>query len=114
MTHSEYAIEYRLSKPIAKLLLEYHLRCIKTPNKYTLFVKGIRILSTDEARGIQLIEMAADLNLEVAECWMGQHFEEKKDYAKMFAYYSNCANRTKYLPAIYGRQKAAHYFKCLM
>jgi hypothetical protein len=114
MTHPEYALEYRLSKPIAKLLIEYHLRCIKIPNRYTLFVKGIRMLSTNETRGIELIKMAADLNLEVAECRLGQHFEEKKDYAQMFGYYSKCAERTKYLPAIYGKTKAAHYFKCLM
>jgi len=114
MTHPEYALEYRLSKPIAKLLIEYHLRCIKIPNKYTFFVNGIYILRKNKERGIQLIEMAADLNLEIAECWMGQHFEEEKNYAQMFGYYSKCAERTKYLPAIYGKTKAAHYFKCLM
>jgi hypothetical protein len=114
MTYSEYALEYRLPKPVLKFLIKYHLSCIRTQNKYTFFVNGIHILRKNNERGIQLIEMAADLNLEIAECWMGQHFEEEKNYAKMFAYYSESAKRTGYLPAILGQKKAVHHFKCLM
>jgi len=72
-------LKYPLSKQIAKLLLKYHLHCIRISNKYTLFVNGIRMLSTNEARGIELIKMAADLNLEVAECWMGDYCEKQNE-----------------------------------
>ena len=114
MKHSDQALKYPLSKPITKLLLKYHLHCIRTPNEYTLFVNGIRMLSTNEVRGIELIKMAAERKLEVAECWMGDYCEKQMDYAKMLTYYSESAKRTGYLPAIMGRTRALNHFKAAM
>lgn len=114
MKHRDFAFDYQLNyqfvKQISELLIKYHLSCIRTPNKYTLFVEGIRMLPTDEPSGIKLIEMAAKCKLEVAECWMGDYFERKEDYAKMQMWYSEelAARAEKYyLPAKMGQLRAA-------
>lgn len=106
----DYQPDCQFVKQISELLIKYHLSCIRTPNKYTLFVEGIRMLPTDEPSGIKLIEMAAKCKLEVAECWMGDYFERKEDYAKMQMWYSEelAARAEKYyLPAKMGQLRAA-------
>ena len=114
MKHRDFAFDYQLNyqfvKQISELLIKYHLSCIRTPNKYTLFVEGIRMLPTDEPSGIKLIEMAAKCKLEVAECWMGDYFERKEDYARMQLWFSEeLAERAGkyYLPAKIGQLRVA-------